>query len=319
MTTGTVLASAPMAAPHVPPITIPDDFTVWAATDLHGQLGAVDRLLAEAGLAVDGTWTAPPRTALVVTGDIVDRGPDSLGLVRRLAGLREQAAAAGGMVALLEGNHEVQVLGGLAGVPELFRALMAFGGPATFASAGLRPDEWVGREAAAIAERVDALAPDLRPTLWSFAPYARWRDVVLVHGGPVPGQPVEAWCRGAERLWIRDAFFASRDAFPVADPWAPYRAAGLGRVVFGHTPVERPTTFHDGAALNLDTWRGERVSLARLAPDGDLGASTFLATTAEPRSIADAPVTSGDIRRFDSGLPAVVDAWIASGAGVPRG
>ena len=308
-----------MAAPHVPPITIPDGFTVWAATDLHGQLGAVDRLLAEAGLAVDGRWTAPPGTALVVTGDMVDRGPDSLGLVRRLAGLRAQAAAAKGVVALLEGNHEVQVLGGLAGAPELFRALMAFGGPAMFASVGMTPDEWVGREAASIAARVDELAPDLRPTLWSFAPYARWRDVVLVHGGPVPDQPLDAWGRSAERLWIRRAFFESADPFPAADAWAPYREAGIGRVVFGHTPVEEPTTFHDGRALNLDTWRGRLVSLARLAPDGDLGASTFLAEPAEPRSIADAPVTTDDIRRFDSGLPAIVDAWIASGVGVPRG
>ena len=45
--------------------------------------------------------------------------------------------------------------------------------------------------------------------------------------------------------------------------------------------------------------------------------STFLAAPAEPRSIADAPVTRDDIRRFDSGLPAIVDAWIASGEGVP--
>ena len=307
-----------MAAPHVPPITIPDEFTVWAATDLHGQLRAVDRLLAEAGLAVDGTWTAPPATALVVTGDMVDRGPDSLGLVRRLAGLRTQAAAAGGIVALLEGNHEVQVLGGLAGVPDLFRALLAFGGPATFASVGMSPDEWAGRDAASIAARVDALAPDLRPTLWSFAPYARWRDVVLVHGGPVPDQALDAWGRSADRLWIRDAFFASPSPFPAADAWMPYRDEGIGRVVFGHTPVDRPTTFHDGAALNLDTWRGQLVSLARLAKDGDLGASTFLAAPAEPRSIADAPVTIDDIRRFDRGLPAIVDAWIASAEGVPR-
>src|SRR5215207_4329122 len=264
-----------MAAPHVPPITIPDDFEVWAGTDLHGQLGAVDRLLAEAGLAVDGTWTAPPRTALVVTGDMVDRGPDSLGLVRRLAALRSQAAESGGIVALLEGNHEVQVLGGLAGVPELLRALMAFGGPATFASVGMRADEWTGRDPVPIAARVDELAPDLRPTLWSLAPYARWRDVVLVHGGPVPHQALDAWARSAERLWVRDAFFASASPFPAGDAWTPFREAGIQRVVFGHTPVERPTTFHDGRALNLDTWRGRSVSLARLAPDGVLGASTF--------------------------------------------
>jgi serine/threonine protein phosphatase 1 len=309
-----------MAAPHVAPITIPDDFTVWAGTDLHGQLGAVDALLAEAGLT-DGAdrWLAPPRTALVVTGDMVDRGPDSVGLVRRLASLRDQAQAAGGVVALLEGNHEVQVLGGLAGVPELFRALMAFGGAATFASAGLVSDEWLGHDAAWIAARVDRLAPDFRPLVWSFAPYARWRDVVLVHGGPVPDQPLEEWGRSAERLWIRDAFFSSAETFPSAPAWSAFAAAGIRRVVFGHTPVERPTTYHGGRALNLDTWKGSLVSLARLAPDGDLGASTFLAQPAQPRSIPDAPVTSEDIRRFDSGLPAVVDAWIASGEGVPPG
>ena len=308
-----------MAAPHVAPITIPDEFTVWAGTDLHGQLAAVDALLAEAGLTDGGDrWIASPGTALVVTGDMVDRGPDSLGLVRRLASLREQAPAAGGMVALLEGNHEVQVLGGLAGVPELFRALMAFGGAATFASAGLAADEWIGKDAASIAARVDELAPDFRPLLWTFAPYARWRDVVLVHGGPVPDQSLEAWGRSAERLWIRDPFFASGDPFPSAPGWSSYREAGIGRVIFGHTPVERPTTYHDGRALNLDTWKGSLVSLARLAPDGHLARSTFLAQPAQPRSIPDAPVTTEDIRRFDSGLPAIVDAWIASGEGVPR-
>jgi serine/threonine protein phosphatase 1 len=308
-----------MASPHVQPVTIPDRFTVWAATDLHGQLTAVDELLGEAGLS-DGAsrWIAPAGTALVVTGDMVDRGPDSVGLVRRLASLRDQAAAAGGLVVLLEGNHEVQVLGGLAGVPELFRALMAFGGPATFASAGLEPDEWIGRDAESIAARFDDLVPDVRPLLWSFAPFARWRDVVLVHGGPVPGQPLDAWGRSAERLWIRDAFFAADDPFPAAPAWSPFRDAGIGRVVFGHTPVDRPTTYHDGRALNLDTWRGQLVSLARLAPDGDLGASTFLARRAEPRSIPDAPITTEDIRRFDAGLPAIVDAWLASGDGVPR-
>src|SRR5665811_1731046 len=117
-----------MAALDVPPIRIPDEFTVWAASDLHGQLGAVDRLLGAAGLT-DGAdrWTAPAGTAFVVTGDVVDRGPDSLGLVRRLASLRAQARNAGGLVAILEGNHEAQVLGGLESEPEIFRAMMAFG------------------------------------------------------------------------------------------------------------------------------------------------------------------------------------------------
>lgn len=300
-----------MAGPDVAPIRIPDDFTVWAASDVHGQLAAVDRLLAAAGLS-DGAdrWIAPPATALVITGDVVDRGPDSLGLVRRLASLREQAAPAGGVVAILEGNHEAQVLGGLGGEPEIFRALMVFGGGATLLSVGLRPEEWQGRSSDEIAARVDELAPDLLPTLWTFAPYARWRDVLLVHAGPVPFQGLDRFERSADRLWIRDAFFASPDVFPDAPAWAPYRAAGIRRVVFGHTPVERPTLGHEGRALNLDTWRGQRVTLARLEADRELGESLFLSEPAAPRAIADAPVTADEIRQFDAALPPIVDRWV---------
>ena len=308
-----VVASAAMTRPDVPPIRIPDEFTVWAASDVHGQLRAVDRLLLAAGLT-DGAaqWTAPAGSALVITGDVVDRGPDSVPLVRRLASLREQAARAGGLVAILEGNHEAQVLGGLGGDPDIFRAMMVFGGAGTLQSVGLRPDEWEGRSAAEIAARVDELAPDLVPTLWSFAPYARWRDVLFVHGGPVPHQDLDRFERSADRLWIRRDFFASADPFPEAEPWAPYRAAGIRRVVFGHSPVERPTLSHDGRALNLDTWRGQQVTLARLEPGPDLSGTTFLAEPAQPRAIADAPVSPDEVRRFDATLPAIVDAWIAS-------
>ena len=301
-----------MITPHIAPARIPDDFTVWAASDLHGQLHAVDRLLGAAGLTDGGDrWVAPPATALVVTGDIVDRGPDTLGLVRRLASLRAQAGDAGGLVAILGGNHEAQVLGGLGGEPQIFRALMAFGGGATLLSAGLRPDEWDGRSPAEIAARVDGLAPDLRSTLWTFAPYARWGDVLLVHGGPVPNQELDRFERSADRLWIRDGFFASPDLFPHASAWAPYRKAGIERVVFGHTPVDGPTLFHSGHALNLDTWRGKKVTLARLDPGRELRDAVFLSEPAEPRAIADAPVSAEEIRRFDAELPAVVDAWVA--------
>ncbi len=169
-----------------------------------------------------------------------------------------------------------------------------------------------GRSAAEIAARVDELAPDLVPTLWTFAPYARWGDVLFVHAGPVPFQPLDRYERSADRLWIRSEFFASPDPFPGSEAWAPFREAGLGRVVFGHTPVERPTLYHDGRALNVDTWRGQQVTLARLEPGRPLAEAAFLAEAAEPRAIADAPVTPEDVRAFDAALPAIVDAWVAA-------
>ncbi len=302
-----------MAAPDVSPIVVPDHFTVWACSDVHGQLAAVDRLLARAGLS-DGAdaWTAPPGTALVVTGDIVDRGREPLGLVRRLASLRTQAATSGGLVALLEGNHEVQVLGGLGGEPEIFRALMTFGGAATLLSAGLRPDEWQDRQPAAIAARVVELAPDLLPTLWTFAPYARWRDVLFVHGGPVPFRDLAGFERGAERIWIRESFFESPHPFPEADAWAAYRGAGLRRVVYGHTSMERPTLGHGGRTLNVDTWRGGQVTLARIGTGPDLADTAFIAEPSEPRAVDDAPVTRDEVRRFDTLLPPRVEAWVAA-------
>jgi hypothetical protein len=37
----------------------------------------------------------------------------------------------------------------------------------------------------------------------------------------------------------------------------------------------------------------------------------FLSEPAEPRAIADAPVTAREIETFDAQLPAIVDAWVA--------
>jgi len=297
---------------RIPPITIPDDFTVFVASDLHGQLAAASRLFAAAGLADGGgRWIAPPRTALVITGDVVDRGPDSLGLARRLASLRTQAETMGCRVALLEGNHEAQVLGGLDAVPQIFRAFLLFGGAATLLSAGLTEDDWAGQPAVVIADRLDRAAPDLRPLLRSFAPYATWRDVLLVHGGPVPHQTLDEFEASSRRLWIRADFFSAGEAFPAGESWRAFREAGIRRVVFGHTSVTEPTFCHDGLGLNIDTWRGQQVTLVRL-PDGPtLEGAEFFNEPSEPRRVKDGPVSAQDILELDAGLPPVVDAhWL---------
>lgn len=304
---------------RVAPVVIPDDFTVFAASDWHGQRAAADELLARAGLSDGGaTWTAPPGSALVVTGDLVDRGPDSVGLVRRLVALREQAPAKGGLVVLLEGNHEIQLLGGLAAVPQIFRAFMTFGGAATLLSAGMAEGDWRDADAATVAARFEIAAPGLRATAWTFAPYARWRDVLFVHGGPVPGQTLATFEASAQRLWIREGFFASDDPFPSASAWSVYRRARLERVVFGHTSVAAATLFHGNRALNLDTWRGQTISLARLSGER-LDDAVIDTEPVQPRAVADAPVTPEEIAALDAGLPGVVDVWWRREKGPPRG
>ena len=302
-----------MPFPGVGPIAVPASFTVWAASDIHGQRNVFDRLLARAGLT-DGAdrWTASAGTALVITGDMVDRGPDALGLVRRLVSLRDQAAAAGGLVALLEGNHEVELLGGLAGIPEIWRALLTYGGGATLLSSGLELDEWLGMTPSEVGERVDAFAPDFRPALQSVAPYAIWGDVLFVHGGPVPFLGLDEWIASEQRLWIRGAWSASPHPFPEGDAWAAFRDAGVASVVYGHTPVAEPTLVHGGRGLNLDTWRGGVVTLAELRPERPLAEARFLTEPADDRAAQDAPISREEIKAIDAAMFPAVRAWWVS-------
>src|SRR6476661_296300 len=90
------------AAPSTPPTV--------AIGDIHGDLDAFERSLRAAGLAdARGQWIGG-RTVLVQTGDYMDRGPEVRGVLDRLMALESAAAAAGGRVIVLVGNHEVMNL-----------------------------------------------------------------------------------------------------------------------------------------------------------------------------------------------------------------
>lgn len=103
------------ATPREPPAAKPDQTKqdVWtgverivAVGDVHGDYEQFTGVLASAGL-IDGNgdWTGG-KTHLVQTGDVVDRGPDSRAVMNLLMKLEKQAAAAGGAVHALIGNHE---------------------------------------------------------------------------------------------------------------------------------------------------------------------------------------------------------------------
>lgn len=79
---------------------------VVAIGDLHGDFIAWRAIARAAGLVDDaGRWTGR-QTVLVQTGDVADRGPDSLRIVEDLMRLQREAKKAGGQVVALVGNHE---------------------------------------------------------------------------------------------------------------------------------------------------------------------------------------------------------------------
>jgi Calcineurin-like phosphoesterase len=84
---------------------------VVAVSDVHGAYASMLRTLQNAGVLDGEAWDGGA-THLVITGDILDRGPDSRKVMDLLMRLEKEALEAGGRVHLLLGNHEIMNLVG---------------------------------------------------------------------------------------------------------------------------------------------------------------------------------------------------------------
>lgn len=85
---------------------------VVAIADIHGAYGAFQRILQRAGVVDnDLAWTGG-RSHLVIVGDVLDRGADSRLALDLIRVLEVEAAAAGGRVHMLLGNHEIMNMTG---------------------------------------------------------------------------------------------------------------------------------------------------------------------------------------------------------------
>jgi hypothetical protein len=83
---------------------------VFVTSDPHGHRDVlVEALRAADLLDADEAWSGGDQT-LWVLGDLLDRGPDGVGVVDLLMRLEQEAPAAGGRVGILLGNHEVLAL-----------------------------------------------------------------------------------------------------------------------------------------------------------------------------------------------------------------
>jgi hypothetical protein len=83
---------------------------IIAVGDLHGDFRAWMDIATAAGIVnPEGHWSGGA-TILVQAGDITDRGPDSLKIVRSLQQLQAEAPQTGGQVIVILGNHEAMNL-----------------------------------------------------------------------------------------------------------------------------------------------------------------------------------------------------------------
>lgn len=152
------------------------DFPVVLIGDLHGRFDLLRKILLATGLiGPDGHWTGGKRR-LVQTGDVLDRGPQSLAALDLLMTLQAEARAAGGEVVCLLGNHEAMALAAAAGDHEDRMLGIYNGANATYA-------EWLVRQGR-LGDPSDPCYPE--GFFASFAPGSHYGDWLRSHRVAVP-------------------------------------------------------------------------------------------------------------------------------------
>lgn len=233
-------AGADRTVPALPP-----GQRVYAIGDIHGRLD----LLAELGDAIERDDAARPaaHTTVIMLGDLVDRGPDSAGVLdfaRKWAMLRE--------VRFLSGNHEEMFLAAFT-EQNKFRGFLRFGGVQTLASYGLDATDMLDMDFAEVAHRMKRAVPkEDRQFMRSFEITIRIGDYVFVHAGINPGAPLDQQhphdCR-----WIREPFLG-------------FKGDLRCMVVHGHTVTEQ-AELRDHR-IGIDTGAYESGVLTALCLEG---------------------------------------------------
>jgi len=179
----------------------------YAVGDIHGRLDLLNQLLGQIERDMterDGNNRTPKRTFIIFLGDLIDRGPDSAGVVERLRHYHPARATP----IFLGGNHEEVLLRILAGERKILPAWLKFGGAECARSYGMDPDRLrVMNEEMAIFEVQRHVPPEHRAFLDSFADTFRFGDYLFVHAGIRPGVGLDQQSR-MDLRWIREPFLS---------------------------------------------------------------------------------------------------------------
>ncbi len=198
--------------PAVPPGT-----RWYAIGDVHGRLDLFEALIA--AIEEDDARVPAGQSTAVLLGDLVDRGPDSAGVVARA-----RAWQAERRVCLLAGNHEEMFLYALEDVAVL-RHFLRHGGRETALSYGIPRVQYDQASLEELQALLAAALPDEdRRFLAAAKNYLIAGDYLFVHAGIAPQVPIEEQ-REHHLRWIREPFLDH------AEPHQHF-------VVHGHTITE---------------------------------------------------------------------------------
>ncbi len=241
---------------------------VFAIGDVHGCAAELRALLGTIGRLAS---EASGRRRLIYLGDMIDRGPDGIGVLEQWA----RSAEVHGVdhVDRLMGNHEIMMMLAVIGGPHAHKAETMWlskrmGGTALVEQMRARAGRAAAKPDQALLEA--ALGDDVVHCLWSMRSHVRLGNALFVHGGLDPhADPDEFLTRPwtifteARWAWINHGFLDWKEGFKGT------------LVVHGHTPPDKHRAISGMDDPHL--FEGDRLGL-----DGG-SARTGIVTAAEIR------------------------------------
>lgn len=232
--------------PAQPMPVIPAGQRVYAVGDIHGCSALFEALIA--AIEADDAARAAAKTTIILLGDLIDRGPDSAGVVATARALAERRP-----LRALCGNHEEMFLQSFEDI-EVLRAFLRYGGRETILS---YPIDTVAWNAATMEEAQAmlrwAIPEDDLEFFCTFENAIVIGDYLFVHAGIAPGVPIAEQTIGDLR-WMREPFLS-------------HDGDHGHTVVHGHTIVEEPAIRHN--RIGIDTGAYLHGRLTALGLEGE--------------------------------------------------
>jgi serine/threonine protein phosphatase 1 len=226
---------------------IPDGQQIYAIGDIHGRNDLLQALLGkiEADSAARGG-----HAQIILLGDLVDRGPDSCGVIETAIALKARRPD----TRFLMGNHEEVFLAACRERnPKTLRFFLRIGGEATFLSYPIARSEYLALDIDQLANRLETLIPETHLAfLESFEDQIIVGDYAFVHAGIRPGVPLSAQ-KPSDLRWIREDFVGQKGDLEKV-------------IVYGHTiyaDVEER-----GSRIGIDTGAYESGTLTAIGLEG---------------------------------------------------
>ncbi|MDZ7588627.1 MAG: metallophosphoesterase family protein [Parasphingorhabdus sp.] len=165
--------------------TIPEDQRVYAIGDVHGRRDLLEQLLAQ--IDADDAARGAANTIVIFLGDLVDRGPDSRGVIDLAMAYHARRPG----TRFLMGNHEEVYLAAAAGSESATRFFYRIGGKETILSYDISQAEVDALDMASLAQRLGSLfGPDHIAFVRGFEDQIVIGDYLFVHAGIRPGVPL---------------------------------------------------------------------------------------------------------------------------------